>query len=402
MPLTRTIPINVYSRQLKKSFPLLLLAAYAYASVNGVDPSAASFPLVGRNANVGYTGDFNWSETLMTVPGRNGLGVDLVLSYNSNIGIDQESSWVGLGFDFTVGFITRAVINMPDEYLPSAPGAKDCGVFCQGKEYHQWDDPMGDEEDDPYIKPQDRFFLILPGGGGEIVAADYEELEGANTNDVNNITFHCAAWRAWKIVPTFDVLPPEHPRAGERYIKSFTVTTEDGTVYKFEDPCWSQISVGQHYESRIIPTDPKLGWPINEYGDFYIDPTGQWGSNDEFDIPPAPYIWFLKEILSPDYVDVNQNGFPDDADKGNWVKLTYDYYTDAWGGDHRDRPAEGYEYYTRLESYHYDWYKQGSDWVCREWFRQNRTKIHMACLDEIETPTHRADFFTTYRYASSG
>ena len=48
---------------------------------------------------MGYTGEFNWSETLMTVPGRNGLDVNLVLSYSGNIGVDQEASWVGLGFD---------------------------------------------------------------------------------------------------------------------------------------------------------------------------------------------------------------------------------------------------------------------------------------------------------------
>lgn len=58
------------------------LAAAAYGWVTGVDPSAASFPLVGRNQTVGYTGELNWSETVMTVPGRNGLDVNLVLTYS--------------------------------------------------------------------------------------------------------------------------------------------------------------------------------------------------------------------------------------------------------------------------------------------------------------------------------
>jgi len=47
----------------------------ALAWVNGVAPSASSFPLVGRDVDVGYTGDFNWSENIMTVPGRAGLDV---------------------------------------------------------------------------------------------------------------------------------------------------------------------------------------------------------------------------------------------------------------------------------------------------------------------------------------
>jgi hypothetical protein len=77
---------------------LLLFAGSAPAWVTDVDPSSASFPLVGRGSASGYTGEFNWSETVMTVPGRNGLDVNLVLTYSGNIGVDQESSWVGVGY----------------------------------------------------------------------------------------------------------------------------------------------------------------------------------------------------------------------------------------------------------------------------------------------------------------
>jgi hypothetical protein len=61
-----------------------------------------------------YSGDFNYNIPLLSVPGPNG-GYPLNLSYHSGIGMEQESSWVGLGWSLNVGAINRQLRGLPDD-----------------------------------------------------------------------------------------------------------------------------------------------------------------------------------------------------------------------------------------------------------------------------------------------
>src|SRR5262252_1562717 len=54
-------------------------------------------------------GDLQFRLPLLTVPGRNGLDVPIVLTYQSGPRNQQPASWVGLGFNLQVGTITRTV-----------------------------------------------------------------------------------------------------------------------------------------------------------------------------------------------------------------------------------------------------------------------------------------------------
>ncbi|MEW6609873.1 MAG: hypothetical protein AB1414_20915, partial [bacterium] len=90
----------------------------ALSSGSGPLPQAADFqPRVqGQGADL-YTGDMNLPIPLFTVPGRGGLNHPIDLSYQAGIKVDQEASWVGLGWNLTPGAITRNVIGWPDDYL---------------------------------------------------------------------------------------------------------------------------------------------------------------------------------------------------------------------------------------------------------------------------------------------
>ena len=57
------------------------------------------------------TGDFNYNIPVMDVG-----GYPLNLSYNSGITMDQEASWVGLGWNLNVGQINRNVRGIPDDF----------------------------------------------------------------------------------------------------------------------------------------------------------------------------------------------------------------------------------------------------------------------------------------------
>ena len=61
------------------------------------------------------SGDFTYNIPLMSVPGPNG-GYPINLSYHSGVGMEQEASWVGLGWNINVGAVNRQLRGLPDDF----------------------------------------------------------------------------------------------------------------------------------------------------------------------------------------------------------------------------------------------------------------------------------------------
>lgn len=59
-----------------------------------------------------FTGDFSYSIPLMEVD-----GYPLVLGYNGDVKMEQEASWVGLGWSLNPGALNRGVRGLPDDFL---------------------------------------------------------------------------------------------------------------------------------------------------------------------------------------------------------------------------------------------------------------------------------------------
>jgi hypothetical protein len=62
-----------------------------------------------------FTGDMSYSIPLLDIE-----GFPIVISYNANITMDQEASWVGLGWDLSVGSINRDMRGIPDDFAGDA------------------------------------------------------------------------------------------------------------------------------------------------------------------------------------------------------------------------------------------------------------------------------------------
>jgi hypothetical protein len=62
-----------------------------------------------------YSGDFTYNIPLLSVPGPNG-GYPINLAYHSGVGMDQEASWVGLGWNINMGAINRQMRGLPDDF----------------------------------------------------------------------------------------------------------------------------------------------------------------------------------------------------------------------------------------------------------------------------------------------
>lgn len=79
-------------------------------------PEVQSFEPVGTNQMVDlFTGDFTYNIPLFNLPGPDG-GYPINLAYHSGIQMEQEASWVGLGWNINVGTINRQVRNLPDDF----------------------------------------------------------------------------------------------------------------------------------------------------------------------------------------------------------------------------------------------------------------------------------------------
>lgn len=75
-------------------------------------PEATSFKAVGSDNLVNlFTGDFSYSIPLMDVG-----GYPVNLFYNGGISMEQEASWVGLGWNINPGTVSRNMRGVPDDF----------------------------------------------------------------------------------------------------------------------------------------------------------------------------------------------------------------------------------------------------------------------------------------------
>jgi hypothetical protein len=91
----------------------ILFPTVVYALTSGpTQPEVASFTPVGVSDMVNtFTGDMTYNIPLVDVG-----GYPINISYESGINMDQEASWVGLGWTLNPGSITRQLRGLPDDF----------------------------------------------------------------------------------------------------------------------------------------------------------------------------------------------------------------------------------------------------------------------------------------------
>ncbi|HEX8532018.1 MAG TPA: hypothetical protein VF646_18415, partial [Cytophagales bacterium] len=94
----------------------------AYALTNGPhSPEFSSFEPVATTDMVNlFSGDFNYNLPVLEIPGPDGAGYALSLSYHSGNASEDESSWVGFGWTLNPGAINRNARGFPDDYHETA------------------------------------------------------------------------------------------------------------------------------------------------------------------------------------------------------------------------------------------------------------------------------------------
>lgn len=89
----------------------------AWALTSGPSqPEFSSFSTAGVNNLVNpFTGDFSYNIDLLSVPGFEG-GYPVNLSYNAGPSMEEEASWVGLGWTLNTGAVNRTLRGLPDDF----------------------------------------------------------------------------------------------------------------------------------------------------------------------------------------------------------------------------------------------------------------------------------------------
>lgn len=106
----------------------VIAKSLSFKSTGGPGQKESSNHSLGANGDLvdKFTGDFSYSIPLMDVE-----GYPVVINYNSNVNMNSESSWVGLGWDLNIGSVTRDMRGLPDEFN---------GEQTVVKTFHQADD----------------------------------------------------------------------------------------------------------------------------------------------------------------------------------------------------------------------------------------------------------------------
>lgn len=96
----------------------IFMPTVTYALTSGpASPEFSSFEPVATTDMVDvFSGDFTYNLPVVEIPGSDGGGYALSLSYHSGGGCEEEASWVGYGWTLNPGAINRNVRGFPDDY----------------------------------------------------------------------------------------------------------------------------------------------------------------------------------------------------------------------------------------------------------------------------------------------
>ena len=91
----------------------LFQPSVAYALTSGPSqPEVQGFKPIGNTDMVDlFTGDFSYNIPLLDVE-----GYPINLAYSAGITMDQEASWVGLGWSLNPGVVERNLRGLPDDF----------------------------------------------------------------------------------------------------------------------------------------------------------------------------------------------------------------------------------------------------------------------------------------------
>ena len=99
-----------------KIYIVVFLTSFLFFNLNKLNAQTKSPAQQLSNYVDPFTGDFKYNIPLLTLSGPNGEKFPLDINYSGGIRVNEEASWVGLGWNLNIGEIKRFVKGIPDDY----------------------------------------------------------------------------------------------------------------------------------------------------------------------------------------------------------------------------------------------------------------------------------------------
>jgi hypothetical protein len=277
------------------------VSAQTVLNDHNLQPEAWS-PVQPFEPGVNANGDLGFPLPLITVPGRGGFDFDVSLQYRSGVTVDQPSTWVGVGWSFDPGGITRDV----QALVTGMESGTSYDVDFTELHPHQ----------------RDQYAVSFPGGGftmsrfnlsdqnkpGNTAIGQRGGSSSATPVPVVNSSTHamltlggCTGdgaffpheWAPYAICPSTGngTVSAGGKTTSKSDYRSFTITASDGTRYVFADPVLASY---EHFVPNTAYRETKT----------YVS------------------RWRLRSILSSDFTG-NELEPQLDSGTGNWIRLYY-------------------------------------------------------------------------------
>ncbi|MAT39344.1 MAG: hypothetical protein CL946_07045 [Ectothiorhodospiraceae bacterium] len=224
---------------------------------------------------VDQSGHYNKALQLLEVTNPNGLGVAVTFSYNSNIKYRQSSGWIGLGWSYNPGTITRSVH----------------GGLSHQANYDSYNDELNEQVDFPSLldpgiardhdESKDIYYLTLPSGrtfgfvhigflGTGVTQVnpplfDDDPIDGQVYSEFQFLPLNgenCVIRGYFNGPVTVDGfttagkhIDPQSNQIEESDFAFFLVTDEEGHTYKYARPTISSMN-------------EQIAWNVNEPGSY--------------------------------------------------------------------------------------------------------------------------------------
>lgn len=229
-------------------------------------------------------GDVNLQIPVLTVPGKDGLDFPITFAYSSSIRLDERSTWVGTGWRFDPGSITRDVYGA-EKGNPTVTS-------------------YADFAGEPPFQP-DRYVVTLPAGGATMSRVVNAGSTSTPTPRTIASGFYTLEFNGWKIESNTSnngaVNNPVTVNGQQTGIRTstfntrsdytgFTVRTVEGVRYIFAIPTLS----------TSLATD--VAGPASLRRETFVS------------------AWRLRAILSPTYSGPD---IPTGTEAGAWIRIDY-------------------------------------------------------------------------------
>ncbi len=197
-----------------------------------------------------------------------------------------------------------------------------------------------------------------------------------------------------KEAQNFGLIKYRSPVAKDHHIGQITALNPDGGRYVYAQPAYNTNQETYTFSfDRAVDVTKNIAW----YATVDMSTSNNRTAEEFFDsekIPPFAHSYLLNAVLSPDYVDITNNG-PTPDDNGSYTRIEYNKLANVYGWRTPYAPSENGKFSANHQE---GLYADQEDDKATLIYGQKEVFY----MNKVETKTHVAFFYTSNREDALG